>query len=153
MFILTFSCFQEDIRRSMSATGITFKVPCVCLVETFSCFQPVFIGSGQFPWPEFITSMLLMLMTLIQYTVNSGIFACVCEANTCKVGWTSHILQAWHDWEAAVVDAALCLVKYSGTQDNERQCKNVKYYNYSSRIIAKSLLLFSYAGTCAALLI
>lgn len=38
-------------------------------------------------------------------------------------------------------------------QGDERQGENIKYYNYLSTIIAKSLLLFLYAETCAALLI
>lgn len=39
-----------------------------------------------------------------------------------------------------------------GAQGDERQHQNAKYYNYSSTIIAKSLL-FLYAETCDALLI
>lgn len=153
MFILTLSCFQEAIRCT-SAAGIAFQVPCVCLVETFSCFQTVFIGSDQFSWPEFITPMLSVLMKLILYTVNGGIFACVCEANTCEISWTSHVLRASVTW----LGGGSCghnplFTGDSGIQGDERQCKNVKYCNYSSRIIAKSLLLFSYAGMCAAFLI
>lgn len=40
-----------------------------------------------------------MLMKLIEYSVNSGIFVCVCEANTCEVNQPLHVLWASVTWQ------------------------------------------------------
>lgn len=97
-------------------------------METFSCFQPVFIESGQFACPDFITPMLSVLVKLIQYAVSSDIFACVCvrESPAKSVLLLTFCEQEWHAWEVAVVDTALCLAKHSETQGDESKYKNVK---------------------------
>lgn len=75
MFVLTLSCFQRVFGRHASARGIVLKDLHVCPVETISSLQPGFMWLGQIHWPEFLTLVLSVLMTLIPSTVSGGISA------------------------------------------------------------------------------
>lgn len=93
-------------------------------------------------------------MNFIENSVNRGIFVSVCEANICEVSQISHVLWAKVTWQGGNSCGQSPL--FSEALWNPGRWKAVHKYKILelvSRIIAKNLLLFLFAGMCAAVLI
>lgn len=139
---LILSCFQGVVRRHTLSRGIAVRVLHVCPVETTSFFQPGFMWLAQIPWPEILSLVLSVLMTLIPSTVNGGISAHV-WGNHLRSQWDQACRMSWALWwvcrQHQVKLSTLAPGEMTGSV---KTCKNAKYCNYLSRIIAKSLSLF-----------
>lgn len=105
-------------------------------------FQPGFMWLAQIPWPEFLTLVLSVLMTLIPSTVNGGISAHVWGKHL-RSRWDLACPMSWALWRVCRQHQVKLSTLAAGEMTGSvKMCKNAKYCNYLSRIIAKSLSLF-----------